>query len=85
MQYLLSEEELDALKADKLARDEKLRDTLQDLCTKVADHMPAVKPWDWKEGDPLQPYGCIRTTRNEYCDTCPVKAVCPLEFKEWSK
>lgn len=85
MQYLLSKEEYDKLTTDQLARSEQHRAALQDLCTKVADHMPTRKPYGWKEGEPLIPYGCIRTTRNEYCDTCPVKDVCPNQFKSWSQ
>jgi hypothetical protein len=84
MQYLLTQEEHAKLTENRLRSDKQLRDWLQDLCSKVADHMP-VKAWNWKEGDTLLPYGCVLTTRNEYCDDCPVRSQCPNEFKQYSK
>jgi len=84
MQYLLSKEEYDKLTTDQLARSEQHRATLQDLCTKVADHMP-VK-WGWTANEEAKPWGCIQTRQGEwYCDSCPVQDVCPCPRKEWSK
>lgn len=81
MQYLLTQEEYDALRKAGEEEKKRLHDTLQDLCTLVADHMPV-------EGYPREgkPWGCIRTVKHEwYCDQCPVRNACPNEWKEWSK
>lgn len=85
MQYLLTESEHQALiDAGDRAKAE-IKKTLQELCTLVADHMP-VKP-DWNN-DPPTPVGCVLTEgRNHagYCDDCPVKDVCPRDWKRWSQ
>lgn len=86
MQYILTEHELNELrkKADRL--DSETTDKIQRLCTLVADHMPSRKPWNWKEGDPMEPWGCILTEKREwYCDQCPVQNYCPNTEKEWSR
>lgn len=92
MQYLLTSNEYHELKdlGDKeLAA---IKATLQDLCTKVADHMPVKWGWgppygeDGKSLDVPKPWGCILSTDREwYCDKCPVRQVCPYERKNWSK
>ena len=81
MQYLLTPEEYEALKNAGANEKTRLEAVLQDLCTKVADHMPvAGYP---REG---KPWGCIKTVKHEwYCDQCPVRQVCPNQWKEWSK
>jgi hypothetical protein len=80
MKYLLTQEEYDALqnKADNIIKD--ARDTIQDLCTRVANYEVLTKGWARGE-----PWGCILTKTTEYCDECPVQDVCPYEWKEWSK
>lgn len=86
MQYVLTQEEFDALKAESANKAKALEATLQDLCTKVADHMPIVT---WKADGKPTPWGCILSEIGErycgYCDDCPVKDVCPLEYKRWSQ
>jgi hypothetical protein len=82
MQYLITQEEFDKLKADTAERpSEKMIATLQDLCTKVSDHMP-IKFWGREEATP---WGCILTKKGGYCDECPVKSACPYKYKEYSK
>ncbi len=85
MKYLLDEAELTALRDAKKIAEAKMAETLQDLCTKVADHMPT--PWGWDDdGGPVKPWGCVLTAKSEwYCDECPVIDACPYERKEWSK
>ena len=80
MKYLLTQEEYDALqnKADNITKD--ARDTIQDLCTRVANSEVLTKGWARGE-----PWGCILTKNTEYCDECLVQDVCPYEWKEWSK
>lgn len=87
MQYILTQEELDAL--HKTAREgEKLKklypnkEVLQAFCSMVADHMPVQD--GWYKG---KVWGCILTTREKgwYCDSCPAKKLCPHDYKHWSK
>jgi hypothetical protein len=85
MQYLLTKQEYDELVARGIEKTQSDTKILQDLCSKVADYMPTQKPWNWKEGDPLQPYRCVLTSNNEYCDDCPVRNACPNQYKYWSK
>ena len=85
MQYLLTKEEYDQLVARGIQKTQADIKILQDLCSKVADYMPTQKSWDWKEGYPLEPYKCILTSNNEYCDRCPVQDVCPYQSKQWSQ
>jgi hypothetical protein len=86
MQYLLTQEEYDELKAQK--RGIRLENTkkLQALCTKIADTMPVN--WGWKGPDP-KPWGCIITVQREghewYCDQCPVQDICPYPGKSYSQ
>lgn len=83
MQFLLTEEEYQDLinLNEKLKED--MRETLQDLCSKVADNMPVIF---WGNKEP-KIWGCWKTgmPHMTYCDACPVKKVCPAEFKRWSK
>lgn len=85
MQYVLTQEELDALRgaAAKVQLEE--RDKVQKLCTLVAEHMPVPMPWSPES--PPRPMGCIllRSHQSGYCDNCPVKADCPHPHKKWSK
>jgi hypothetical protein len=83
MQYILTQEEYDALvKANETAAIE-AKSTLQKLCTMVADNMPLDEP-NW-EGKKL-PWGCILSYKGEhYCDRCPVEELCPYPHKHWSQ
>ena len=67
------------------AEKQQLKNVMQDLCTKVAEHMPVTV--SWRPNDAPAPWGCILSSpsRMEYCDQCPVKDVCPNDCKEWSK
>ena len=83
MQYLLSEDEYDSLLLSIKEKKDKLKDTLQDLCTKVCNHMPVH---DNGITEKLNPWGCVLTLEEEwYCDQCPVQDVCPNPNKYWSK
>lgn len=81
MKYILSQEEYDGLvNANKLYA-QKYQDTLQDLCTRVANSEPVKE--GWYAG---RPWGCVLTREDEwYCDDCPVTNVCPKPYKAWSK
>lgn len=81
MKYLLDQEELDALKQANQRFAAAHADTLQDLCTRVANSEVVKK--GWAKG---KPWGCILTNQtHEYCDECPVADVCPSDRKQWSK
>jgi hypothetical protein len=84
MQYILTQEEYDALRK-KQTRELNLGTVkLQELCTKIADTMPVL--WGWSKDETAKPWGCIRSTEDEwYCDSCPVQEICPYTGKEWSK
>lgn len=82
MQYLLTQEEMDAQRkaADTLRRLPTV-EKLQEVCALIADTM--VLTTGWAKG---RVWGCILTTaREHYCDDCPVKDICPNQDKHWSK
>ena len=83
MQYILTEEEYNALRKKQTYELNDSRGELQILCTKIANEMP----WDtWRKGAKPRPWGCILTSDDHwYCDSCPVKKICPNQNKEWSK
>lgn len=82
MQYILSQEEYDALKAKQKHELSLERKNLQELCTKIANEMPVDR--DWSEDK--EPWGCILTEEGVgYCDDCPVQTICPYSYKEYSK
>lgn len=87
MQYLLTQQEYDALQREKRLRTEAQTAELQKLCTLAAQHVPVVVRWS-SDKTP-RPWGCILDadgTKNPgYCDLCPAQDVCPCERKEWSK
>ena len=89
MQYILSEEEMQAVRNDREALRELMkvvpnRNKLQKMCTKIADEWPTFTGWDGKSE--AEPWGCILTADCEhYCDDCPVESICPNEYKSWSK
>jgi len=91
MNYILTQGEYDRLMLKGENAEKELADTLMDLCQRVADSEKSIKPYDWKEGDELIAYTCILTRIAEgshmyiYCDTCPVRKICPYPHKEWSK
>lgn len=80
MMYILTEEEFEALQEKKRKISEDAQKILQHLCSRVDDI--EVLTSGWAAGDP---WGCIITKNNEYCDECPVQDICPYEDKEWSK
>jgi hypothetical protein len=87
MQYILTQEEYDALKKQQTWQFNINAKKLQELCTKIADEMPVN--WGWNGPDP-KPWGCIITQEAEnpynewYCDECPVRTICPGS-KNYSK
>lgn len=84
MQFLLSEAEFKELTAAAQARND-LGFTLEELqtfCSKVADELPIHRSWN---PDEKRPWGCILTSRTEYCDACPARQICPHNYKSWSK
>ena len=84
MQYLLTEQEYNDLITRGKKAEEKQKEILQDLCTKVADHMPVL--WGWSKDEKPKVWQCIHSVEGEwYCDSCPVQKVCPEQYKHWSK
>lgn len=83
MQYILSQNEYDALVKNAENRIGCTTKELQTVCTKIANEMPVY--WGWGGNDP-KPWGCIYTAKHEwYCDQCPVQKICPSDDKEYSK
>lgn len=79
MQYILTEKEFRALKKYRNLPD---IETLQKVCTEIADTFPITF---WGRTEPI-PWGCILTAEEEWvCDECPVEKICPFEYKEFSK
>lgn len=100
MQYILTQEEYDALKEKQKLHLDMQGKKLQELCTKICDTMPVDWGWGGRKGDPenIKPWGCILTYEAEakakgehyyhddwYCDQCPVQDICPHDWKSWSK
>jgi len=84
MQYILTQEEYDALRKKQQHELTLSKGKLQKLCTKIADTMP-VK-WGWSKDEEAKPWGCILTNEHEwYCDSCPVQEICPYHSKSWSQ
>ena len=81
MQYILTEQEYNDLKAKQKLSLNLQTDKLQAVCTKIANEYP-IKFWGREEASP---WGCVFTETDWYCDQCPVQEICPNEFKEWSK
>lgn len=82
MQYILTQEEMDAQR-EKLSALERLPsiDDLQTFCSFVADNLILAN--GWRAGTA---WGCILTSKHEwYCDDCPAQKVCPYPDKKWSK
>lgn len=80
MMYILTQEEYDDLQVKKRQADSEETKILQDLCTRVADN--EILTSGWKKGST---WGCILTHSDWYCDDCPVRKVCPKEWKKYSK
>ena len=89
MQFILTQEEMDAYTATRIRLhhlEQQLPDKelLQTMCTHIADSWATWKGWS---GDhEARPWGCIVTKKyDHYCDKCPVESICPMEHKSWSK
>lgn len=84
MQYILSQEEYDELRAKQKHEIQLSKSKLQKLCTKIANEMP-IKYWSNTEA---QPWGCKLNKDDDYnewyCDECPVQDICPAP-KSYSK
>jgi hypothetical protein len=77
MQYLLTQEELDALKKEKDDEVANRTHIINFLCMRIAE-------WEPVGGKPL---GCIHNgigVSAEYCDNCLVRSYCYMQ-KKWSK
>lgn len=86
MQYILTQQELDALRSEEKQRTDTRAQELQALCTLAAQHIPVVV--EWSVNPTPRPWGCILGPREQnpgYCDRCPARKVCPHPGKEWSK
>lgn len=86
MQYLLTEQEYNALRAEQRLQIKANQEELQALCTQAAMHIPIVP--DWSDDKTPRPWGCILGPREQhpgYCDDCPARKVCPYPSKEWSQ
>jgi len=81
MMYILTQEEFDALQEKKRKITEDAQKILQDLCTRLANS-EILPEGHWLQGET---WGCVLSNTAECCDDCPVEAVCPNEWKEWSK
>lgn len=92
MQYILSQAEYDDLlsRKRKAEKNQVILDmspeTLQDMCTHIANVMPVIVRW---RSGPDRPWGCILNkyplTTTHYCDECPVQKLCPNQGKEYSQ
>lgn len=85
MQYILSQEEYDAIGKQQHAFRAKEHE-LQLFATLAANSIPVA--CDWEPGQPPRPWGCIFNEVAEnpgYCDHCPAQIVCPSTRKEFSK
>ena len=92
MQYILTQEEYDKLRAVQKTSVALEKKKLQALCTKIANEMPVV--WGWGQVPDPKPWGCVfheddsdpeQYANFGYCDKCPVQEICPYQFKEFSK
>jgi hypothetical protein len=84
MEYILTEEEYKKLVNEATDKRKCQVKWSQELCTFIADTMPTFKN-DYTNG--IIPWKCIKSIGNKehYCDKCPVREVCPNEFKNYSK
>jgi len=91
MQYLLTQEEFEELANRAVNAKKQLKEIFLELCQRLADSELCHKPYNWKEGEPLVAYTCIKTrmkngdTLGIYCDNCQLKKICPEINKRWSK
>ncbi|MEN9437906.1 MAG: Aeromonas virus 65 [Pseudomonadota bacterium] len=86
MQYILTQQEYEALQRDKKLRTEGQTEELQAFCTLAAMHIPVPRPW--AQDKTPAPWGCILGPREQdpgYCDDCPAQNLCPSKGKEWSQ
>ena len=86
MQYLLTQQEYEALRREKTLRTDSEKAELQAFCTLAAQHVPVVV--EWRADKTPRPWGCILGSREQnpgYCDKCPASEICPFDGKEWSK
>lgn len=86
MQYLLTQQEYEALHRERKLRTDGQTAELQALCTLAAQHIPIVR--EWSSDKTPRPWGCILGPDEQdpgYCDRCPAREVCPHPGKEFSK
>jgi len=84
MQFLLTQEELTELTKKAQSRVDLgfSLEELQTFCSFVADRLPIHRDWN---PEAKEPWGCILTSKTEYCDACPARQICPHKDKSWSK
>lgn len=86
MQFILTAEEYETLKAQRQQALTSQRDRLQAICTAAAEHIPVDHDW---VPDVKSPWGCILVKGGQngggYCDNCPAEFICPHLGKEFSK
>lgn len=83
MQYLLTEEEYQAIQNDETEKLKKIKSDLQKACTLVATTSPCERHF---RPDDKSPWGCVLVKGSTlYCDCCPVTNLCPSNNKRWSK
>lgn len=83
MQYILTEEEMAAVRALQSNPLAKINNAeLQAWCSDLADTVFVIPDWD---DEPVK-WGCILTINaGGYCDICPAKKLCPHRSKRYSK
>lgn len=91
MQYLLSEDEMKAIREERIAAQKMPSlEALINVVQHVACNMIDIRPPNGREPE-TRPHGCIhvRDPRGKsyqclYCDNCSMARICPLG-KDWSK
>ena len=90
MQYLLSEEEMEVIRKERLANARMPSlEALVNVCQHVACTMIDTKPANGRMPKE-HAHGCIHVDnidprwQTHYCDFCPVSGICP-QPKSWSK
>jgi hypothetical protein len=92
MMYILSEDEMEAVRRERAAAEKMpAYEALENVCKYVATTLVNPQSKSRATNATTDPYGCIhvsdprgRQWQQQYCDHCPVAGICPLP-KDWSK